>query len=220
LDIEGAIVTIDAMGCQKEIAAKIIEKKADYLLAVKGNQGHLEDDIQEAFQQGTVADTNEQIEMGHGRIEKRTCTIIRDTEWICKTDEWKKLSTLVAVHAERIDKATGKKEEQTRYYISSSSLADAKAFNNAARFHWGIENNLHWCLDVIFKEDESCKRAGNAAQNFSVATKIALNLLNKHQDIKGTKQVSIRRKQFQMLGRYRLSPKSTLRCLKFIMRMP
>ncbi|MFT4152309.1 ISAs1 family transposase [Parafilimonas sp.] len=141
-EIKGCLVTIDAMGCQQEIASKIVSKEADYILAVKGNQGHLYDDIQEAFDRETAIQSATSVNTGHGRIEKRTCGIITDTEWICKKDKWEGLQTLIKIQSERTIKSTGETQLQTRYYISSRQ-ADAAFFNRAVREHRGAENKLH-----------------------------------------------------------------------------
>lgn len=194
LDIKGCTVTIDAMGCQQDIATMIINKEADYIFAVKGNQGHLQDDIQEAFEQQKVIVSDVLLNVGHGRVEKRTCSIIHNTEWICKKEKWDGLQTLIRIQSERTSKATGTTETQTRYFIASCQ-GDAQFFNKAVREHWGIENKLHWVLDVAFGEDASNKRAGNAAENFSFMTKIALNLLNQHDDRRGAKKISMKTKR-------------------------
>lgn len=194
LMIKGCWITIDAMGCQKDIAAKIKEKEAEYVLAVKDNQEHLHDDIKEAFRYGKTTQIHEQINLDHGRIEKRTCRTITAMEWICKVQDWQGLQTLIEIKSERTIKATGVKETQIRYYISSA-LSTAQKFNEAIREHWGIENNLHWILDVAFNEDNSTKRAGNAAENFSVISKIAVNLLNRHEYKKGARKVSMKTKR-------------------------
>lgn len=198
LFIEGATVTIDAMGCQKDIAEKIIKGKADYILAVKGNQGVLEDDLQEAFAHGQADDEyTSKAELGHGRIETRTTRVIKDLDWVCNQKDWKKLYCIIMVLSKRIDKKSGKEEQSERYYISSKK-ATAQQFNEDIRSHWGIENKLHWCLDVAFREDMSKKRAGESAQNFSLMTKSALNLLKNHnvgaKDSGGTK-ISLKRKK-------------------------
>ena len=132
-----------------------------------------------------------QTNLGHGRIEKRTCSIITDTDWVCDEKQWERLHTLIRIESERTIKATGAMEKQVRYYISSKG-AEAETFNNAIREHWGIENKLHWTLDVAFGEDKSTKRAGHAAENFSFISKIALNLLKQHNDYRGVKRISIR----------------------------
>lgn len=176
LVLEGSIITIDAMGCQTAIAEKIVDKDADYVLAVKDNQAHLLDDIKDAFAQtpGAVADIS--METAHGRIEKRTCKVITDMDWISKAGNWKKLQSIISIETRRTDKKSGEIQLEQRFYISSLCTTP-KYFNEIIRGHWGIENKLHWCLDVVFKEDYSTKQAGNAAENFSLITKIALNLL-------------------------------------------
>lgn len=176
LILEGSIITIDAMGCQTAIAEKIVEKGADYVLAVKDNQGHLLDDLKEAFAQTSQSINDTSIETGHGRIEKRTCKVITDMDWISKPKNWKKLQSIISIETQRTDKSTGETQSEKRFYISSL-LTTPQHFNEVIRGHWGIENKLHWCLDVVFKEDYSTKQAGNAAENFSAITKIAINLL-------------------------------------------
>jgi predicted transposase YbfD/YdcC len=177
LELKGCIVTLDAMGCQKEIAEAIIHKGADYILAVKGNQGFLLDDIKEAFCESKNTESYTDLSQGHGRIEKRTCRVIKDTDWICRKQQWMGLKALIEIRAERTIKATGEKQkEEVRYYISSLE-ADAASFGKLIRTHWGIENHLHWTLDVVFHEDQSLKRAGHAAENFALINRIALNLL-------------------------------------------
>ena len=195
LDIKGCLVTIDAMGCQQEIAKKIISKEADYVLAVKNNQEHLYDDMQEAFEQDKNVSSHVQVNVDHGRIEKRKCSIITDTDWICKQQNWTNLHTLIKIESERTFKDNPVKQEvQTRYYISSHR-GNAASFNQAVREHWGIENKLHWSLDVAFGEDKSTKQAGNAAENFSFINKIALNLLKQYDDKRGARKLSIKTKR-------------------------
>ncbi len=180
LILEGAIVTIDAMGCQQNIAASIVDAGADYVLAVKQNQKFLLDDIHEAFEQTAVADSAAIIEKSHGRIEKRTCKVITDMDWISKKQNWKKLSSVIMIESEREILKTGEKQKEYRYYIASLKTTP-DSFLQIIRQHWGIENKLHWSLDVTFQEDLSTKQAGNAAENFSIITKIAVNLLkNNH----------------------------------------
>lgn len=190
LVLEGAIVTIDAMGCQKNITQKIVSRQADYVLAVKQNQGHLLDDLQEAFEQSEPSSTHTLSEKSHGRIEKRTCSVITDMDWISKKEGWEKLQSIIRVQSQRIVLQREEVQTEERYYISSLHTS-AEHFNGIIRQHWSIENKLHWSLDVIFKEDLSTKQAGNAAENFSVITKIALNLL-KHNTLKKT---SIKKKR-------------------------
>jgi predicted transposase YbfD/YdcC len=180
--VKGCTVTIDAMGCQQEIARKIIEQQANYILAVKENQKQLYQDIEDEFRfgQGIQTDTTEDLD--HGRIETRKCSVITDFKFI-------ENKSIIKVESIREFKHSDKPTENfTRYYISSL-LSGAKDLQRAIRLHWGIENKLHWVLDVAFCEDASRKRIGNAAQNFSVLSKIALNLLKKDtstkQGIKG-----------------------------------
>jgi len=193
LVLKGCIVTIDAMGChvccakckQKEIAKEIIDKEANYILGLKGNQGNLLQQTEDSFRFLEVKSIDHNMDVGHGRVEQRRCSVIDDLSMIEKKDEWKNLKCLVRVEAERYIKASGKTENETRYYTAyfvhstsiSSLPADAQLLSNSIRSHWGVENSLHWVLDVAFNEDNSRKRAGNAAQNFSVLNRIALNLL-------------------------------------------
>jgi len=176
LAIKGCIVTIDAMGCQKTIASAIIDKEADYILAVKGNQGELHEQVQESFRFIQANQTVQQTDLGHGRVEKRTCSVIRDLSMVDQRDQWKGLQSIIKIDAERFIKSSGETQRETRYYISSLKT-DAAQLNEKIRDHWKIENSLHWILDVAFHEDQSQKRAGYAAQNFSVINRIALNLL-------------------------------------------
>jgi predicted transposase YbfD/YdcC len=189
LAISGCIVTIDAMGCQKKIARQIIEQQADYVLAVKENQGNLYEDIQELFAYAheinfegvTGGDYHQTVDKGHGRIEIRECWTLTDPEFLVylrNRSAWVGLRTLAMVKAER--RVGDKTSCEVRYYISS--LPDqAQPVLDAVRSHWGIENQLHWILDVAFREDESRIRKGNGAQNFAIIRHIALNLL-KHEN--------------------------------------
>jgi predicted transposase YbfD/YdcC len=183
LELSGTVVTIDAMGCQRSIAANIVDKKADYILAVKENQGHLLAEIKDSFQMLAADAIAEEIDCGHGRVEQRRCSVIADLSLVEKATEWASLQGLVRIESERYHKATGKTEKEIRYYITSLK-PDAERLNRAIRQHWGIENRLHWALDVSFGEDLDRKRAGNAAQNFSLLNRIALNLLKQDKTCK------------------------------------
>ena len=183
LELSGTVVTIDAMGCQKSIAEKIVAKKADYILAVKDNQQLLLDDIKDSFRMLAADTVSEEIDCGHGRVERRACSVLGDLSLLDKPSEWVGLRSLVRIQAERFHKVTGKTERETRYYIASLP-PDAARLNQLVRQHWGIENKLHWVLDVAFNEDHSRKRAGHAAQNFSVLNRIALNLLKQDKTCK------------------------------------
>lgn len=132
LELKGCIVTIDAMGCQKEIASAIVDKQADYILAVKGNQEFLLDDVKEAFAHSQASSEDVQLSVGHGRVEKRSCRTIQDSDWVCKSEQWKGIKTLIEITAYRTDKSTGQTASEVRYYISSLA-AEAATFNKAIR---------------------------------------------------------------------------------------
>jgi predicted transposase YbfD/YdcC len=183
LVLKGCIVTIDAMGCQRDIAEAIISGEADYILALKGNQGNLLEQTEDSFRFLKAQSVSDETDAGHGRVERRICTVINDLSMIEQKEQWKNLQSLVRIEAERYIKSTGKTENEIRYYISSLP-ADASLLNRSIRSHWGIENSLHWTLDVAFNEDNSRKREGNAAQNFSVLSRIALNLLKNEKTTK------------------------------------
>lgn len=184
LDLKGALVTIDAIGCQKAIAQQIVDKGGDYLLAVKANQEHLLEDIQTTVtkaldgdlpkhQVATVTTTAE----GHGRIEQRTYTVIANLEDIRDRKLWAGLTTVGMCLRERT--VNGKTTEEIHYFIGSGRLGARKAAK-ALRGHWGIENNLHWQLDVHFGEDKSRIQERNAARNFASMRKLALCVLKRH----------------------------------------
>lgn len=183
LELSGTVVTIDAMGCQRAIAEKIAAKKADYILAVKENQGQLLEEIKDSFQMLASDAVAEEIDCGHGRVEQRTCSVIADLSLVEKAAEWASLQGLVRIEAKRCHKVTGQSERETRFYITSLK-PDAARLNRSIRQHWGIENKLHWALDVSFGEDLDRKRAGHAAQNYSVLNRIALNLLKQEKTCK------------------------------------
>ena len=189
LEIAGCIVTIDAMGCQKEISKKIIGKDADYALALKENQGGLYEDVQELFSYAEETgfadcDYHKTVEKGHGRIEIRECWTISSAEYmpyLRNLSDWANLRTIVMVKRER--RLGIKVEIEVKYYISSL-LSSAQHILSVIRGHWGIENQLHWVLDIAFREDECRLRKGNGAQNFAVLRHIALNLLKQESTCK------------------------------------
>ena len=188
LAIKGCIVTIDAMGCQTKIAEKIIERKADYLLATKGNQKELKEQILKTFDKNKPISIDTSVDAGHGRVETRTCEVIDNLTFFDEKDKWTKLKSIVRITSERFNKSTEKTSTETRYYITSLA-ADAKKINNAVRKHWSVENNLHWTLDVIFKEDESLKKKDASPVNFNIVRKIALVMIEKDDSIKKSKNV-------------------------------
>jgi predicted transposase YbfD/YdcC len=187
LDVRGCIVTIDAMGCQKNIASKIVKQDAEYILAVKGNQPLLEEGIRDTIRFNKPVSFDVDVDCGHGRIETRECSVYNNLEMIEGADHWEGLKTILQIDSQRTIKATGETTCQTRYYISSKE-ANAKYFNKWTRSHWAIENNLHWTLDVVFGEDLSRKRKGNAAQIFNTIRKIVMALLVNEQQWKASKK--------------------------------
>lgn len=186
LAVQGCIVTIDAIGCQKEVAKTIIEKGADYLLMVKDNQKGLKEQVEKVFAIAGKTDVNQQVDLGHGRIEKRVCQVSDQLQFLDDKEEWKAMKSIVQITSERIIKQTGGNSRETRYYISSLP-ADAKMINKAVRQHWAVENKLHWVLDVIFKEDASLKKQGNSARNFNIIAKMALSLIDQEKSTKMSK---------------------------------
>jgi predicted transposase YbfD/YdcC len=188
LELSGCIVTIDAMGCQKGIAKLIIDKEADYILALKGNHGNLYEDVKFFFEDALKNgfgefkyQYHETIDNDHGRIEIRRYWAISDISWLYEKEQWKGLKSIGMVESERI---IGKETTtEKRYYISSLN-GDAKQFAYGVRGHWGIENSVHWILDVAFREDESRIRKGNGAENFALLRHIALNLLKQEKSSK------------------------------------
>jgi len=176
LEIKGAIISIDAMGCQTKIAEKIIEEGANYILALKGNQEALKEQVEPIFDIATPFSQYEHTEKNHGRIEHRKCSILTDLNLIEEAQNWKGIKAVVKIESSRMDVLTEKQTHETRYYITSLHT-DAKHMNQLIRGHWAIENKLHWTLDVLFNEDLSRVRKDNAPENFSIIRRIALNLI-------------------------------------------
>jgi predicted transposase YbfD/YdcC len=174
LDIEDAVITADAMSCQKEIITQIVKQKADYIIAVKDNQKNLKQDIVHEFNTQQNIDIHEWIEKDHGRIETRTCQVINNLKELEGKENWEALESIVKINS--IRNINGVQTEEERFYISSK-LQTAAYFNKAIRAHWGIENSLHWTLDVQFDEDKSRKRKDNAAENFATVRRLALTKL-------------------------------------------
>jgi len=196
LDVEGCVVTIDAMGCQRKIAEQIYNQGGDYVLAVKTNQGKLETAIAELFEtaesrafDAMVYSKDETLEKDHGRIEKRRYFALPMMYLHRFKLRWKGFQSVAMVESTR--EVMGEKSTMEKRYYVSSLPADAKQLGEAIRQHWGVENSLHWSLDVSFREDECRVRTGNAAENFSVLRHIALNLLRQET----SKKVGIKTKR-------------------------
>lgn len=190
LDVSGCLVTTDAMGCQSDIAADIVAKGGDYLLAVKGNQGLLFQDIKACFaDEHLERDTNVSESKGHGRIDKRTCEAMSGSDVIARLrhkNNWLSLSTIVKVTATRTVANTGEVRTGTesRYYICSLKNPSAERMQEAVRAHWSVENNLHWTIDMAFREDESRIRTDHAPANMAALRHIALNIIRQDKDRK------------------------------------
>jgi predicted transposase YbfD/YdcC len=176
LDISGSIVTIDAMGCQKKIVDQIIGQGGDYVIGLKGNQGNLLKEAEKLFCEINDNDFDyfETEEKGHGRVETRSYWVTDAIDFLSQKGEWRELNTIGMV--ESVREENGKASYEYRFYIGSIEK-DAECFAGAVRKHWGIENQLHWSLDMVFREDESRMRKGNSAENFAVVRHIAANLL-------------------------------------------
>jgi predicted transposase YbfD/YdcC len=195
LDLHGALVTIDAMGCQKAIAQKIIDRRGNYILTVKENQANLHADIQQALIDAyekdfasLAHDTYETRERGHGREEYRSYTVLHSTDGIRHAEDWAKLTTIGMCYSERTIK--GVTSSELRYFIGSRK-ASAKVYGKALRNHWGIENTLHWQLDVNMDEDDNRVTKRHAAENLALLRRLALSLLHAH-----PAKLSIAKKQF------------------------
>ena len=197
LYLKGCIVTIDAMGCQKDIAEKIFSQRADYVLALKGNQGNLLEDVKlylDSIVSGQLKNIPHQkletVEKGHGRVEERNYFITDSIDWLPHKELWANLKSIGVVESRRhIDGVTS---VERRYFIASI-VADADKFSKAVREHWAIENNLHWILDVSFGDDTAKTYAGDAAENLAIVRRIAYNLVKqdkKKASIKGKRLIA------------------------------
>jgi predicted transposase YbfD/YdcC len=193
IDLRGATVTIDAMGCQTEIAKTIVEGEGNYLLAVKENQPALHKDLVATFAE--VADDRlrsvderarptverfEETDKGHGRVERRSIEVCRDLGWMMTADRWAGLAFVVKVTRERTVLATKKTSTETAYYIGNDTKLGAASTAHRIRRHWSIENELHWVLDMAFREDEARHRSRHLAQNLTTLRHFALNLLKRY----------------------------------------
>lgn len=188
LEIKGCIITIDAMGCQKDIAAKIVESEADYVFGLKGNQTGLHDDVRLYFETEKTGAKTVTRDKDHGRIETREYFLETEIEWLHQKQDWAGLNAIGMVKSCVWEKDVLR--EESRFFITS--LVDVNTFARAVRAHWGIENSLHYCLDVVFHEDACRTRKDNSAENFSVIRKIALNILKNF-----PAKMSLRRKRFK-----------------------
>ncbi len=211
LTLKGCIVTIDAIGCQTEIAQKIVDQGGHYLLAVKDNQGKLADALREFFADaqaggfGTLPVSRyETVEKDHGRIETRSALWVGDLPWLDRPirQHWPKLAGVGMV--ERRREIKGKVSTERAFYIGSKGIVNAEVFANAARSHWGVENTLHWVLDVTFREDDCRVRKGHAPQNLSALRKFALALLRQDKQYP-KRSLRGRRKTADRLPDYRAS---------------
>lgn len=183
LDVTGCIITADAMSCQKEIAKEIAEKGADYVLSLKENQPTMHREVREYFDAAQKDPRNypavkiiKTTDSGHGRIETRTYYLTTEIDWFEGRTDWRNLHSFGMVHS-KVEQQEGTTED-VRFFISS--LEDISAFSEAARKHWGIENSLHWCLDMTFREDYSRIRKDHSAENMAVVRHIALNILKSY----------------------------------------
>lgn len=196
LELHGAIVTLDALGCQKDIVRQIVAQGGDYVISVKGNQDKLEDAVQEAFAE--VFDSDEEIstrttqEQGHGRTETRLCTVIEVPETFAEKEKWNGLKSLVMVTREYED-TKGTTHTGVRYFISSLPVRRAKTIAKAVRDHWSIENQLHWAMDVAFGEDTNRSRQAHSQENLGMLRRTALSLLKNAEGLEGS--VHCKRKQ-------------------------
>ena len=189
LDLQGAVVTTDAMGCQKTIAQKVVEQGGDYILQVKDNHPSLRADLELLFAEGMRQDClgvrhecTQDVTAGHGRVETRRLWATDEVAWYGEASQWKGLARFICIEATR--DVGDKHSVERRYYLSSLRTATPEALLRIIRGHWGVENGLHWCLDVSFNEDDSRIRKGHAAENFSRLRRLALNLLKQDKTFK------------------------------------
>ncbi len=211
LSLKDCIVTLDALGCQTEIAQKIVDRGGDYLLAVKDNQGQLAEALRDFFTEADAGgfgalpvSRSEMVEKDHGRIETRSAWWVSDLAWLDRPlrQHWPKLAGVSMM--ERTREINGKTSSERAFYIGSKGITDAETFARAARSHWGVENRLHWVLDVTFREDDCRVRKGHAPQNLSALRKFALSLLR--QDTQYPKRsLHGRRKTADRIPDYRAS---------------
>lgn len=186
LELGGCTVTIDAIGCQVEIAGAILDAGADYMLAVKGNRPGLLEAIMDTDRFEPPRDTEAWEDCGHGRVEGRTAKVWDNPSHLPNGHKWPGLQSFIKVEKTAYCKTTGKTTKEDRYYISSQ-VPTAKAANRTVRGHWAVENKLHWILDVTFGQDAQRKRKGHAPLNFDMVMKMAMALLNREKSFKASK---------------------------------
>lgn len=188
LDVSGSLVSIDAMGCSPAIAEKIIDEQADYLLALKANNGFLYEQVKDRLDKALEGypgdDWHTEVDFGHGRLERRSCYVTDQLQWIDGATEWKGLSSVAVVESEREGK--GSSTLQRRYYLCSFPRATAQQVLQWSRNHWGIENNLHWVLDVAFGEDHSKVSIGQGPLNLATIRKLAMRIIQEDKQMKGS----------------------------------
>ncbi len=195
LNVKGAVVTLDALGCQTEIVKKIVEKGGDYVISVKGNQEKLEAAVHDAMAEALENDegtTKRREEVGHGRRETRISTVIEVPESFPEKEKWAGIKSLAMVTREYTTR-TGDRHSGTRYYISSLPAGRARTIVQAVRSHWGIENSLHWVLDVAFREDRNRSRQAHSQANLGIIRRTALSMLKNTANLEGS--VNSKRKQ-------------------------
>jgi predicted transposase YbfD/YdcC len=191
LSLKGTIVTVDALNCQRNIARQIVDQGGDYVLALKGNQGTLHDDVMLFLDdpETGVTSTHTTVDGDHGRIETRACTVSTDIGWLQQAHQWPGLAAIGKVIRTR--ESAAKVTTQKAYYLLSAPLS-AEQFAHAARSHWAVENSLHWCLDVIMNEDNARNRLDNGPYNLAILRHMALNLIRKEPS-SGSLRVKIKR---------------------------
>lgn len=191
LSLEGAIVTVDALNCQRDIAERIVDGGGDYVLALKGNQGSLHEDVKEFLDdpEAQDLDIHSETDGDHSRIEERVAMVSADIDWLQDRHHWPGLGAIGKVIRNR--ETDGKAKTETAYYLISTALSAAR-FGQAARSHWGVENSLHWSLDVIMNEDQCRNRKDNGPYNLAILRHMALNLIRK-EGSKGSNRVKFKR---------------------------
>lgn len=203
LDIHGVTVTIDAMGCQRAIAAQIVAQGGHYVLSVKDNHPNLHEQIETFFQAATgtapsasdparAVEVHQEVDAGHGRVETRTCWFTRDLRDVQQRADWSGLNGIAMIRRERTDKRTGSTSVESAYFIVANPNASAGLVARVVREHWGIENTLHWVLDMTFDEDRCRVRAGNAAENLAILRHMVMNLMR---TAPGKKRSMVKRRQ-------------------------